>query len=44
MDRNLRYFISGVEVVAQEQEAAAIAIVGDSLTDGRGSTTNQNDR
>ncbi|WP_433291888.1 SGNH/GDSL hydrolase family protein [Actinoplanes sp. CA-030573] len=35
------YVISGVEVVAG---APAIAIVGDSLTDGRGSTTDGNDR
>lgn len=35
------YFISGVETVAG---AGAVAVVGDSLTDGRGSTTNGNDR
>ncbi|MDY7088394.1 MAG: GDSL-type esterase/lipase family protein [Actinomycetota bacterium] len=35
------YLISGVEV---ESEVAAMAIVGDSLTDGRGSTTDGNDR
>ncbi|MFF5081703.1 SGNH/GDSL hydrolase family protein [Actinoplanes sp. NPDC000266] len=35
------YLISAVEVLAS---AAALAIVGDSLTDGRGSTTNGNDR
>jgi len=35
------YLISGVEVLA---DAPALAIVGDSLTDGRGSTTNGNDR
>ncbi|XVV06553.1 SGNH/GDSL hydrolase family protein [Actinosynnema sp. CA-248983] len=35
------YFLSGVEVHAK---ATAFAIVGDSLTDGRGSTTNGNDR
>ena len=35
------YLISGVEVLST---AAALAIVGDSLTDGRGSTTNGNDR
>ncbi|KAJ9120036.1 hypothetical protein QFC22_002933 [Naganishia vaughanmartiniae] len=38
------YFISGIEVVANDDGLAAIALVGDSLTDGRGSTTNQNDR
>ncbi|BCJ45882.1 SGNH hydrolase [Actinoplanes ianthinogenes] len=36
------YLISGVEVVASR--AAGVVIVGDSLTDGRGSTTNGNDR
>jgi lysophospholipase L1-like esterase len=35
------YVVSGVEVLSP---AAALAIVGDSLTDGRGSTTNGNDR
>ena len=35
------YFLSGVEVRAA---GAAAVLVGDSLTDGRGSTTNQNDR
>ncbi|MGW4207201.1 SGNH/GDSL hydrolase family protein [Lentzea sp. NPDC004789] len=35
------YFFSGIEVVA---EAAAVVVIGDSLTDGRGSTTNGNDR
>jgi len=35
------YLISGVEVLG---DAPAIAIVGDSLTDGRGSTTDGNDR
>ncbi|MEU8819474.1 SGNH/GDSL hydrolase family protein [Actinoplanes sp. NPDC048796] len=37
------YLISAVEVQATEA-TAALAIVGDSLTDGRGSTTNGNDR
>jgi lysophospholipase L1-like esterase len=35
------YFLSGIEVVA---EASAVVVIGDSLTDGRGSTTNGNDR
>ncbi|NAS20445.1 SGNH/GDSL hydrolase family protein [Herbidospora sp. NEAU-GS84] len=35
------YFLSGVETVS---DARALVIVGDSLTDGRGSTTNGNDR
>ena len=37
------YFISGVEVPAGP-DAAAVAIVGDSITDGNGSTTNGNNR
>jgi lysophospholipase L1-like esterase len=37
------YFLSGVEVLAPAS-AGAIAILGDSITDGRGSTTNGNDR
>jgi lysophospholipase L1-like esterase len=37
------YFISGIDVLAPAS-SAAIAILGDSLTDGRGSTTNLNDR
>lgn len=36
------YLISGLEVTASS--AAGVVIVGDSLTDGRGSTTNGNDR
>ncbi|MQY11174.1 hypothetical protein SRB5_12880 [Streptomyces sp. RB5] len=37
------YFLSGVEVFAPGH-ASAVAVLGDSLTDGRGSTTNGNDR
>lgn len=37
------YLLSAVEVWARP-ESAAIVVVGDSITDGRGSTTNQNDR
>ncbi|MEU6414395.1 SGNH/GDSL hydrolase family protein [Microbispora sp. NPDC046933] len=37
------YFLSGVEVWARSS-VAAVAVVGDSLSDGRGSTTNGNDR
>lgn len=37
------YFIQGIDV-ATPSPAAAIVILGDSLTDGRGSTTNGNDR
>jgi len=37
------YFLSGIDVEA-DPRAAAVAILGDSITDGRGSTTNGNDR
>ncbi|MGH8961468.1 MAG: SGNH/GDSL hydrolase family protein [Jatrophihabitantaceae bacterium] len=37
------YLLSGVEVLAQAG-ARAVVLLGDSLTDGRGSTTNGNDR
>lgn len=37
------YFISGIDVEAQAPSAAIITL-GDSITDGRGSTTNHNDR
>ncbi len=37
------YFLNGIEVRAG-RAAAAVAILGDSITDGRGSTTNGNDR
>lgn len=37
------YFSSGIEV-RTSPGARAIVILGDSITDGRGSTTNQNDR
>jgi lysophospholipase L1-like esterase len=36
------YILSGVDV--QADDAAAIAVLGDSITDGRGSTTDQNNR
>ena len=40
------YFISGVETYERQRpaRAAGVVMLGDSLTDGRGSTTNQNDR
>jgi lysophospholipase L1-like esterase len=38
------YFLSGVEVETADPLSYAIAIVGDSITDGRGSTVNGNDR
>lgn len=37
------YFLSGIEVTAGRGVSAAV-MLGDSLTDGRGSTTNGNDR
>jgi lysophospholipase L1-like esterase len=37
------YFLSGVEVLAAGGSTATV-VLGDSLTDGRGSTTNGNDR
>ncbi|MCT2584393.1 SGNH/GDSL hydrolase family protein [Actinophytocola gossypii] len=37
------YFLSGVEVLA-DRRTAGVVMLGDSLTDGRGSTTNGNDR
>jgi lysophospholipase L1-like esterase len=37
------YYLSRIEVMAPESGAAVVAL-GDSLTDGRGSTTNGNDR
>jgi lysophospholipase L1-like esterase len=37
------YFVNGIDVFAPPP-AAAVAILGDSITDGRGSTTNGNDR
>jgi len=37
------YFISGLEVWTRP-DTAAVAMLGDSLTDGRGSTTNANNR
>jgi lysophospholipase L1-like esterase len=37
------YFLSAIEVLASPH-AAAVVVVGDSISDGRGSTTNGNDR
>lgn len=37
------YFLSGLEVQASER-TSGVVLLGDSLTDGRGSTTNGNDR
>ncbi|KAJ1323537.1 GDSL-type esterase/lipase family protein [Microdochium nivale] len=38
------YFVSAIEAEGSSQASAALAIVGDSITDGRGSTTNENNR
>jgi lysophospholipase L1-like esterase len=38
------YFLGGLEACSGPAAAAAAVILGDSLTDGRGSTTNGNDR
>lgn len=38
------YFLSAVEGVSGAEHKGTIAIVGDSITDGRGSTTNGNNR
>lgn len=38
------YFISALEAWLPRSQSSALAIIGDSITDGRGSTTNQNDR
>jgi lysophospholipase L1-like esterase len=38
------YTITGIDVMAGAATAAAVVTLGDSLTDGRGSTTNGNDR
>jgi lysophospholipase L1-like esterase len=37
------YFIAGIDALADEQ-ATAVATLGDSITDGHGATTNGNDR
>jgi lysophospholipase L1-like esterase len=37
------YLLSSIDVTA-DPAAGAIVVIGDSITDGRGSTTNQNDR
>jgi lysophospholipase L1-like esterase len=38
------YFISGLDVETDNDAAGAVVVLGDSLTDGRGSTTDGNDR
>ena len=38
------YTIQTLEVLATDKKAAAVAILGNSITDGRGSTTNQQNR
>lgn len=38
------YVITGIDVLTNDLEKAAVVCLGDSITDGRGSTTNKNDR
>lgn len=38
------YLLSSIDVTASDPAAGAIVVIGDSITDGRGSTTNLNDR
>jgi lysophospholipase L1-like esterase len=38
------YFLSAIDVAASATAASAIVTLGDSITDGRGTTTNGNDR
>jgi lysophospholipase L1-like esterase len=38
------YFIDGIDVLTSSPRAAAIAVLGDSITDGHGCTTDKNDR
>lgn len=38
------YIISGLDILSEDPEVAAVVALGDSITDGRGSTTNGNDR
>ena len=38
------YFIEGLDVLAENTSTGAVVVLGDSITDGRGSTTNGNDR
>jgi lysophospholipase L1-like esterase len=37
------YYVNGIDVLAHDS-ASVVAVIGDSITDGRGSTTNGNDR
>lgn len=38
------YVINTIDVIAKDDSAAAVAIIGDSITDGRGSGTNKQNR
>lgn len=38
------YFINGLDVLVDAPAASALAILGDSITDGRGTTTDRNNR
>lgn len=38
------YVISGIDVITEDPDYGAVVAIGDSLTDGRGSTTDKNNR
>ena len=38
------WIVTGVDAMADDPSARCVAVLGDSITDGRGSTTNRNDR
>lgn len=38
------YIITGIDILTNDLNKAAVVCLGDSITDGRGSTTNKNDR
>ena len=38
------YLLSGVDVLSAARDAATVVVLGDSITDGHGATTNGNDR
>lgn len=38
------YVISGIDVITEDSDHSAVVALGDSLTDGRGSTTDKNNR
>jgi lysophospholipase L1-like esterase len=38
------YFLSGIDVAVSDSRASCLVVLGDSITDGHGATTNGNDR